>query len=164
MRQESIDKVLQAADEGMTLLGFNTFDAGVRFACETFEALLAKLRQIQTRDALAQMLADLPEPDPQELDNGVSICKDFIFQLRRGIPDFIKAQIPHAPGGRPAVLTTPEDRRRVCQEIAGLFAQRVRLTDAQKRIAQKHGVSLRTIQRIWKRRGEEEPLRSDGTA
>ena len=60
-------------------------------------------------------------------------------------------ELPADPGGHPRVFT-PHEKAEVCSEIGVLLDQGVILQDAQTRLAQRKGVSVRTIQRVWQNR------------
>jgi len=61
--------------------------------------------------------------------------------------------LPPSPGGRPRELN-PEQRKKICLQIGQLYGLGVELRDAQKRMAQRYKVGLRTIQRAWHERAK----------
>jgi len=71
----------------------------------------------------------------------------------RGSLQGIAKSLPPSPGGRPREFS-PQECIEVCLEIGQLYGQGVALADAQKRMAKRYNVSLRTIQRVWQHRAK----------
>ena len=82
----------------------------------------------------------------------LTLIRTVPYLLRSYLQDAAKS-LPPSPGGRPRELT-PEQRKEVCLRIGQLYGGGLEIRDAQKRMAQHYGVSLRTIQRAWQERGK----------
>lgn len=58
-------------------------------------------------------------------------------------------KLPHARGGAPRKLGTPQEQEKIRAEIKDLRGPGTKLTDIYARIAQRHGVSASKIKQIW---------------
>jgi hypothetical protein len=156
MKKESRDQILRAYDDVARLLKFENFSAFLRYACRKVEEQVHRLKQARSRERLNAYLAKEPEPTPQELGATVDAIRLLPYTLRDALPKAGKEaakKIPHRPGGRPRGLKDYEYVE-VCKDIGSLLAEGVGLKDAQKRLAKRKDVSLRTVQRVWQRRAE----------
>jgi len=104
------------------------------------------------RDELTAFLIRGPDPSPEEMETVITLIRTVPYLLRRSFQDATQS-LPPSPGGRPRELS-PEQRKEICFQIGQLYGQGVEVRDAQKRIARRYGVSLRTIQRAWQERGK----------
>jgi hypothetical protein len=78
------------------------------------------------------------------------------FQLKKAFVDAAK-NLPHPPGGRKRKFTD-QQHLLIIDEISSLNRQGLELRESKQRVADKHLVSLSTIQRIWKARKTAEDL------
>lgn len=115
------------------------------------ESLEAYLTAMDTWEKAEAVLLAMPEPDPRALDLIVNTVSAALPSLRQIILPIAK-RLPHPPGGRPKKLSDPLKRGAIRDEIGGLLANGVDLRDAQIRLKNREGVSLSTIQRIWRER------------
>jgi hypothetical protein len=153
MTPENQSKLLEAYDETFQKLGLNLKN-GMKQVCDAMEHHLRKLKQIRSRHSLQAMLAREPELSPSQLSAHIAAIRLLPYQLRKLLPVATKEavkNIPHSPGGRPAVFT-PDDCLDICAQIGALIGRGVRLKQAQERLSAQKGVSLRTIQRVWQNR------------
>jgi hypothetical protein len=105
------------------------------------------------REELAAFLRTTgPDLGPVELETMLAIIRTVPTLLRNQLQGVAK-RLPPSPGGRPRGLS-PEKSRDVCLQVGMLLGQGVRLPDAQKRMAKRYGVSMRTIQRAWRERAK----------
>lgn len=127
------------------------------------ENFLGEIRKIDTREKCAQLLTEMPEQSPEELDQMIAETRKTAYQFR---PLLLKLgkNLPHSPGGA-SLAVRPEKHKEIINKILTLKAKRVKLRDAFKRVAQQQSVgstravSSRTIERIWQRRkGEEDAV------
>ena len=109
-------------------------------------------RNARSRESLAAALITGPDPNPEELERWLGFIRAVPYFLRSALQGIAKT-LPPPPGGRPRELG-PQECMEVCLQIGNLYGQGVELPDAQKRMAQRYDVSLRTIQRIWQQRGK----------
>jgi hypothetical protein len=156
MKKESRERIIKAYENVSTMFGFSTLNSGLAFFRSELEKTLQKLRSARNRSALEAVLAREQEPSTEQLEAIVKSIELFPYQVRRRLPEATKKtmkKLPHETGGRPQAVSS-EEQSKVCEEIGQLFGQGVALKDAQKRVASRRNVSLRTIQRIWQRRKE----------
>lgn len=156
MKKESRERIIKAYEDAATALGFPTLNRGLGYMCAELEKTLQKLRPVRNRAALEAVLTKDTEPSQDHLDATIKSIELLPRLVRRHLPEATKQIIktlPHEPGGRPQAVSS-EEHPKICQEIAGLFAQGVSLKVAQERVARRRDVSPRTIQRIWQRRKE----------
>jgi len=98
----------------------------------------------------AFLLTTGPDPHPEELETVLALIRTVPYLLRNQLQGVAK-RLPPSPGGRPRGLR-PEQNKEVCLQIGKLYGQGVELPAAQKRMARRYSVSLRTIQRAWQER------------
>jgi hypothetical protein len=156
MKRESRERIIEAYENASSLLGFGTLNSGLRYMREELERTLRILRRVRNHASLESVLAKEPEPTTEQLAAAVQAIELFPYQIRRRLPEAIKEaqkHLPREPGGRPQAVK-PEEYPKVCEEIGRLFARGTPLKIAQERVAQRRGVSQRTIQRIWQNRKE----------
>jgi len=162
MKKETCNRILHAYDEIFALLGFEDFAPGIRYICSEMETHLKKLRQGRSRSGVEAILMKEPEPDSEKQKAILEAIRLLPYQLRKAVPQIAKEisqKLPRPPGGRPGSLT-PEDHKHVCREIGRLMGDDgLSLPDAEMRVAQQKGVSVRTIQRSWQRRSRPTSLR-----
>jgi hypothetical protein len=130
--------------------GLTNFEVGVSVLRKLFERFLKIGAAIESRDSAKRALMEAPEISPEQLEAVLSFLQEFPYRIREMLPEVVKT-MPHEPGGRPRSLTEP-GKQRACAEIALLYGQGVRVGVAIKRVAQKFGVSERTIRRAWRER------------
>ena len=107
------------------------------------------VRMFETQENAKAVLASLPEPDPTHLETLLREVSTMLPAFRRVLLPFAKG-LPPPAGGRPKKLVDPGERQRIRDEIGLLEARGVTLRDAQQRLANREGVSLSTIQRMWR--------------
>jgi hypothetical protein len=156
MKKETCDRILHAYDETFTLLGFEDFAKGIRYICSEMVTQLQKLRQGRSRTGMEAIFMKEPEPTPEKLEAALQTIRLLPYQLRKGFPQIAKEvsqKLPRLRGGRPRRLT-PEDCKHACREIGRLLGDGLSLPDAEMRVAQRKGVSVRTIARAWQKRSQ----------
>ncbi len=155
MKPESIKRLLEAYDEAFKLLGQPNFTSGMRYIHREFQKQLSQLKAARTKRGLEAILAKEREPSSDQLAAIIGTIRLIPFQLRKATIEAAKT-LPHSPGGRPRVLT-PQDGKEICAQIGALIGQGVKLSDAVKRMAQRHDVGEITIRRTWQKRGKPIP-------
>ena len=103
-----------------------------------------------SREEAVRILESLPDPSPEAFEKVMAFLQTLPYFLRGVFHEAAKG-LPPSPGGRPRGLTHQESRD-VCKQIGQLYGEGVSLADAKSRMAQRYGVSLTTIQRVWKKR------------
>ena len=106
----------------------------------------------RNREDALRFLLEAPDSalPPDQFEKILGFVRIIPYFLRSCLQEAAKS-LPPSPGGRPRELD-PNERRDVCAQIGSLYGQGVLLADAKKRMGQRHGVSLRTIDRIWQAR------------
>jgi hypothetical protein len=100
------------------------------------------------------VLLRLPEPQSEQLEALLDQLSSSLPNLRRLLLPFAK-RLPFPAGGRPKKLASPGERQKIRDEIGLLMAKGLTTENAQGQLAQREGVSRRTIQRIWQERKEQ---------
>jgi hypothetical protein len=155
MKEEDAEKIVAAADKGFELGGLTSFEAGVGRVRQLAEFLLKMASRTESRDSAKRLLMEGPEISPEELEKLLSFLQEIAYRIREMLPEVAKT-IPHDPGGRPISLTEAK-KRQACAEIASLYGRGVGVGVAIKRVAQKFGVSERTLRRAWQERASSGP-------
>jgi hypothetical protein len=109
---------------------------------------LAVFSSINTEEKLEVLLLNAPEPAPEKVEMYLKAIDGALPHLRKLFIAYAK-QLPHARGGAPRKLGTPEEQEQVRQEIKDLRGPGTKLTAIYARIAQRHGVSASKIKQIW---------------
>jgi len=105
-----------------------------------------------SREELTAFLLSGPDLNPAEMETVLTLIRTIPYLLRRAFQDATQS-LPPSPGGRRRELL-PEQRQEICLRIGQLYGLGVEVRDAQKRMAQRYDVSLRTIQRAWQERAK----------
>lgn len=103
---------------------------------------------INTEEKLEVLLLSAPEPSPETLEMALKAIDGALPYLRDLLITHGK-ELPHARGGAPRKLGTPQEQEQIRKEIKALRGPGTKLTDIYARIAQRHGVSASKIKQIW---------------
>lgn len=155
MRPELRDKILQIADTKVERFGMTGLEDAVDKACNGFEKLALAMSPIRTRQGLVEML-DKVELTPEQEAYAVPMAEHFPHVLREIIAHLFESalkDLPPQPSGRKRSLNF-EESAEVCQYVAELYAKGLDLKICKQRAAQRFGVSLSTVQRAWRQRGQ----------
>jgi hypothetical protein len=147
MTEKQIDRVLAATDRACKAIGFSRFEDAAAEGAQFLIRLAALVSRLKTRNTTRKWVRSLPDLTPSEFEEMMQLLSDLPYRMRRIAPQLIKL-IPHAPGGRPSTLTA-ELRQQICKQVGELILKHVPLSAAYERLGQRHGISARTIQRIW---------------
>jgi hypothetical protein len=112
---------------------------------------------VQSGD-FAALLQNQAEPTSEELNQILSAIRSALPNLREQLSGTAKLGPRQKRGGRPKELADPREREKVRETIRTLRRPGVRLEDLFQRLGKRHGVSPRTIKRIW----EEQDPRTEG--
>lgn len=161
MKPESVKRILQTIDAEVQRAGFEDWDTAMRFAKAALNApdgvvplaVDPSADRIVSRSELEEMYSNQPELTQSELGHEIKQIKQLTGELRRKLMHAVKNDIPHDPGGRTSVRGTPEEQQRRVQQVVSHIAKGMKITDALKRVARKEGISLSSMQRIWRMRG-----------
>jgi hypothetical protein len=153
MTDEEIDKLFDATDKAFEPLGYSRFELAIAEEVPLVAKFAEMMQTMSKRDSARRWLRALPENESAEFAQLLLLLPTLVYKIREFFPEAIK-ELPHAPGGRPTAVT-PELRKEICAEIGQLLMGRVLLSTAYKRLGQRHGVSPRTVQRIWNEREEQ---------
>jgi hypothetical protein len=152
MTDDEIEQFLDSFDKSVKPLGCATFDEAVRTFFPWLSQFTERLSHFQDRNKARAWLRQLT-PEAEQFKSLLVTLPQLVYLVRRIIPQAAK-KMPHAPGGRPQEFL-PAERTEICREINELHLKRVKLRAAFERIAVRHHVSTRTIQRIWNERTNE---------
>jgi hypothetical protein len=150
MKDKFIDELFAAADKMFKTMGHAKFEDGVAEVADFVVQIAEVMTIMKDRKATRRWLQSLPDPEPSEFAQSLQQLPNFPYLIRRLAPNAVKV-LPHAPGGRPVAIT-PQKRRQICKEIADLYLKGTPLGIAQRRLAQRYHVNVRTVQRIWHNR------------
>jgi hypothetical protein len=104
-----------------------------------------------------------PEPTHEELEQMRNTAKrmdELILTIAAPAMRTVLKKLPPDKGGRPKVFT-PEKAKAACLEMATLLFQGVEKIDASKRVAQRYGVSVWTMNRYWRKYQEANKFRQN---
>jgi hypothetical protein len=161
MKTENVKRIMQTIDAEVQRAGFTDWDAAMKFAKTALNApdgvvpfaTDPSVDRIVSRSELEEMYSNQPEPTQSELEHQIKRIKQLTGDLRRKLMHAVKTNIPHDLGGRSSRIGTPQEQQRRVQQVTTLIGKGMKITAALKRVAQKNGVSLSTMQRTWRMRG-----------
>lgn len=168
MNPKQKKRILSAIEHASLAVNKVSFEESMLDAHRIFTRMAECIEDIKTQEQLAETLTAIPDLSPRE-EFMVKAAFKFAPQLLRlglkSLAIHAEAELPGPSGGRQPALTHEEERR-ICSGIGNLIAQKVSVEDSQRRAAQKFGISLRTVARVWSRRdkimeGTEEPTFTD---
>jgi hypothetical protein len=156
VKKETCDQLICECEQSFQKMGLDFYEV-MKKALEVVERwkkyyplALEVWHNATSRERLAAALITGPDANPEELERWLAFIRALPYLLRGALQGIAKT-LPPPPGGRPRELG-PQECMEVCLQIGNLYGQGVELPDAQKRVAQRYGVSLRTIQRAWQQR------------
>ncbi len=162
MRKDVCDQLISECEQTCQKLGGDLYEVMKKApqAVEKWKRYAPLLQQVWNNarnrgELTAFLLTTGPDPNPEELETVLTLIRTVPYLLRNQLQGAAKS-LPPAPGGRPRELS-PEQSRESCMQIGQLYGLGVELPDAQKRMARRYGVSLRTIQRAWQHRAKWNP-------
>jgi hypothetical protein len=110
------------------------------------------LRLIQMEPGYIKISEVVQKGSDSDLEMAKKIIREqFATAIRKPLLKAVKA-LDHPKGGRPKLLTDT-DKRKACDEISELMRMSgLELREAVQRAADRYGVSVRTMQRVWQGR------------
>ena len=155
MRPELRDKLLQVADRKLQQFGMQSLEEAVDKACVGFEKLSLAMTPIRTRQGLIELFDRVELTEAEEI-YAIPVAEHFPHVLRELIIHLFESalrDLPPQPAGRKRSLSFDESAE-LCSYVAELFGKLPDLKACKKRAAQRFGVSLSTVERAWRKRGE----------
>jgi hypothetical protein len=159
VRKEVCDQLISECEQTCQKLGGDWYDVMKKTpqVVEKWKRYAPLFQQVwsnaRNRGELTAFLLTIgPDPSPEELETVLTLIRTVPYLLRNQLQGAAKS-LPPAPGGRPRELSA-EQSREICMQIGQLYGLGVELPDAQKRMARRYSVSLRTIQRAWQHRAK----------
>ena len=158
MRKQLCDQLISETEQSFQKMGLDLYEIMQRAPAvvENWKRYSGLFRQVwnhaSSREELTAFLLTGPDPSPEEMEPVLTLIKTVPYLLRSSLQDAAKS-LPPSPGGRPRELR-PEQRKEICLQIGQLYGLGIQLRDAQKRLAQRYDVGLRTIQRAWQQRSK----------
>jgi hypothetical protein len=157
MKPETIQRIMDAADETAKEMGVKNFDEVaevVRKSAPICRFVFDFFETIKTRNEFSDLASKKNEPEPELVESLIRIIRAIPGFLASRMREAVKADVfPPAPKGRRSI--DPDIRRDICLFIQDLqvkkgTSERV----AKQRAAQHFHVSLRSVHRIWNERVE----------
>ena len=158
MKKEVCDQLISECEQSFQKMGLDFYEVMKKApeVVERWKKYYAVAQRVwsnsSSRKELTAALLAGPDPNPEEFERWLAFIRILPHFLRSSLQGIAKT-LPPSPGGRPRELT-PQECMQVCLLIGQLFGQGVELPDAQKRMARRYDVSLRTIQRAWQERAK----------
>jgi len=158
VKKEICDRLISECEQSFQKMGLDFYEVMKKApeVVERWKKYYAVAQRVwsnsRSRKELTAALLAGPDPDPEEFERWLAFIRILPYFLRSSLQGIAKS-LPPPPGGRPRELT-PQQCMQVCLLIGQLYGQGVELPDAQRRMAQRYGVSLRTIQRVWQQRAK----------
>ncbi len=154
MRPDLRDKLIDRFEERMRWAGAKDWDEGTEDFLRLLEALREKVLLMKTKEDLAALLDQMPNPSWWE--------QKLLFGFLKHLPEILRVWavqiasgaeklLPAPPGGRP-----PVDLQRqveIIMYVGQLHTDHYSMEISKKRAAAKFGISESTVQRIWDDRG-----------
>jgi len=161
VQKQICDQLITETEQSFQKMGLDLYEAMQRAGAlmERWKQYIPLFQQVwnnaTNREQLTALLVTGPDPSPAEMETVLTIIRTVPYLLRSSLQNATKS-LPPSIGGRPTELN-PEQRRQICLQIGQLYGLGVELRDAQKRMARRYAVSLRTIQRAWQQRAKWNP-------
>ncbi len=159
VRKEVCDQLISECEQTCQKLGGDLYEVMKKApqVVEKWKRYAPLFQQVwnnaKNREELAAFLLTAgPDRRPEELETVLTLIRTVPYLLRNHLQGAAK-NLPPSPGGRPRELS-PQQSREICMQIGQLYGLGVELPHAQKRMAQRYDVSLRTIQRAWQERAK----------
>jgi hypothetical protein len=158
VREQLCDQLISETEQSFQKMGLDLYTIMQRAPAvvEKWKRYYGLFQQVwnhaSSREELTAFLVTGPDPSPEEMETVLTLIRTLPYLLRGSLQNATKS-LPPSPGGRPRELG-PEQRKEICLQIGQLYGLGVELRDAQKRLAQRYDVGLRTIQRAWQERAK----------
>lgn len=152
MRQEAKVAVLSALDTAAQEAGSKNLEDALHEARRLFVGAARLMKRMQSI-GLEKWL-DEYEPDTPEMEMMLVAMAQFITQITRDLvlkgSEAIVKSIPPPPGGRPRI--SADVKQKVASDILALQGKRVKLSFAKQRVADRYGLSVHSVDNIWRTR------------
>jgi len=107
-----------------------------------------RLKKAAAKGGFLGALRALPEPSDEEKEGYLTCLGELPFLLRGAWLEAGK-KLPHDRGGAPRAFKTPQEKKKVVEDLRRLLGLGVEKPDAISQVARKYDVSDRTIRRVW---------------
>ena len=158
VQKQICDQLISETEQSLQRMGLDLYEIMQRAPAVVekwkryYGPFLEVWNHASNREELTAFLLTGPDLSPEEMETVLTLIRTVPYLLRRSLQDAAKS-LPPPPGGRPRELRR-EQCKEICLQIGQLYGQGVELRDAQKRLAQRYHVGLRTIQRVWQGRAK----------
>lgn len=113
------------------------------------------LSLIDTEEKALAVFNSLPEEGAPQIEDFFSFLLNEFFPSMKSDAHRMAKRLPQRrDGGRPSTVPGDEECQAICNEISKLERDGLKRGDAQRRLAARKGLKLRTIQRIWAARNK----------
>jgi hypothetical protein len=153
VEKEKREQIIAAIEHTFKSIGAESLDDAGATIQKLSDFLSLKVKPLMSREHLDALLtqADIKAEDEEMLVALFENLPSVIGMLLNMISSEAAKTFPLANIGRPKSLSS-EKRRSVCANIAQLHGQGTNLKVAKTRTAQKFGISMSTVERIWAER------------
>ena len=152
MKPETRDRLLVSVDNATAkLTQFASIEEICLWLWDCSGRVHRKVESVRTREQIAALLDEEPEPSTASILMFESVVKFFPFLLNRFVKKVAKEAtrgLPENPSG-PKRVTDDSQNIAICEFIGRLYAKGVSVHDAQRRAAAKWSISFRSVERIW---------------
>jgi hypothetical protein len=158
VQKQICDQLITETEQSFQKMGLDLYETMTRAGAllEKWKPYIPLFQQVwnhaTNREQLTAFLVNGPDPRPEEMEGLLALIRTMPYLFRSSFQNATKS-LPPSPGGRPRELNH-EQRKKICLQIGQLYGLGLELRDAQKRIAQRYKVGLRTIQRAWQERAK----------
>ncbi len=152
MKDKTIDLIVDELENMFEMTGMSAIEVMQGLLEVPVPKQYRKFVRMGYKAGWKSLLRPKPEPTKDQMAQIITIIRGFAsapHKMRSLIKQKMK-EMPHAPGGAPRKIKAEEEKT-VLSEVIALRAE-VDTREAIRRVAAKHGVSERTIYRIWGKR------------
>ena len=160
MDEQLIEQFAEALERLAVQFGAENYEAGLERAVRTVSRALELLESIRTKDELRKKLrtVDLESCETQKIVMYSAFQLPAMVKMSvETLAERFTSGLPRVPTGRNHKASRAE-RTAIIQYALKLYGQqKISLSTAKRRAAQKFGVSVRTVERYFAKREMEEP-------
>lgn len=159
MNEQAIDALVESLERMAVKMGANSYEAGLRQAISLGSWLMEFMDGIKTKEQLRSALRSI-DMASEETQRIVQFAATRFPAMLKMSADHLAGQfiseLPRVPTGR-SYKASESKRQEILDNILKLYGkQRVPLLVAKRRTAQKFEISLRTVDRYWAKRGQQD--------
>jgi hypothetical protein len=152
--------MIEALDEEFRAAGLPSFGEMIRTLSRASGSAPLGRKKLELGIVMGMKTAidQMPEPSAKQLEKYLQATRGKLrYQIRQEITksfERIKKSLPRRPGTGRRKALDPQLENQACDQVAALIRQKVPYPIVLKRVGERFGVSGRTIQRAWQKRGQ----------